>query len=1439
VRFASAEEKHNVLELTASSVEFDLSKIPDDRDVAERDTISHDETDHRLSDASSNIVRHSVSPKSEKSARRQQKHTIAKHAGGRKAKRKQRRSSNNTSNEAASDVPSRESQPAQEHPDPVSEDRPLKETEPETYHIYAISDQSDVEDGENRRSGHFTNAFAAINGSSQRGATEPHDESAENSDSDQEDAAHAPLQSSDSESAVEARNLLASVAATQPSAEGSPTPSTTNLPEPSLNTGGRYLCPWVDIQGCTQTFAQKKGAVRHAKRPHPTTRREAVVQAPMNTQTEAATHTPSTPSTAAPQNAETPAIKVNSEGRYLCPWADVDGCDATFAQRRGAIRHGTLHTKEFTCFVCKKVMTSRASLLKHKKEHPGQEIAAATNAGGETTEKQHTPEQQPHELPQEVDSEAEELQQHVSTDASKEFATPQVTPPSDKGVHWSSVKSMPRGVENVVDAVLQDIEVDAVMQDTEVIENAPDEVSNRQSSAPPSVIDEEEIGVKETPVLTTKLKRKRSAADSVEVTQTSPARSRKRKKASGGTPPTSIPSTELARSETPQSSGIKAAARSRQMTEKIIPRLQTRQSSMDGWAQKFTPGTSLKHPTLNPTPPRPSTQRVEVLVPRTSQGGPSGMKQTRMQAPHSSEAMDMDDEEAEAESPTNFRRKEPRRATYATRTGKKRAEPDVEYSTPSKEATVNKRKGFQAGVSDSDGTSPVDIATSVAKRTFPRQDEAPTEDDQDSDFDVTQALESDNEMTQTDRPAKKARKSTGSKNTERPDPANGVECVRCHRTFTSQEQLRRHQKKRFAHIGLVKCLGCSEEFYATAALIRHEKDTGHGKGNGSQGRIGAFSQDEVNKLNKWRDTFCEYHNISQAEFNDMMTGTLERGKGAIWQWSFVKRSEFLKEYLNVLPNRNKRSLLRYRERNFQNVAGMKNWSAEDDKELVRLQRELGTKWVEIARRLSRTADAVSQRWRHKLQYGEVETGEWSKAEKVKFEKILAELRKDENGNELEDIQIPWNRISERMGSRSAQQCSNHYRALRSKKEHGRWVKADASEKTPASSRAVASKMELRLSGQERSRRGHKSGLSEEFIREDDEADDESEPAEEDSEGEDAQEGSPDAQEPESEAEDDGEDASRSSSEDDTSAARVTRKPNPLPSKTPSKTLRSSQLFEQTQTNTSALKPPQTISNKGSSQPSQDRPSPNIPIQRRHISSRTPLKELHVSDNGEIDGEVTDESDDGDEGAEMRESSQDSGAITDAGTDRNDSDADANRDESDDEVDEQNLPDDSADEDGNELVRAESDEESPDEDAEASDEEQGVLHESGEEEVAESESNAGDLVDSEAEEDDEESAESDEDTQASDEETTQSARSEDEAIPESEEEDDAQGNGPSAEADSPVLSFMASINESAKRANIKKVRSGSQTQARALMGLPIPGGHHRRAIWQRGSDEDSD
>ncbi|OCT47872.1 hypothetical protein CLCR_03253 [Cladophialophora carrionii] len=1429
----SVAEDRMVIELTAPSVEFDLSQIPDDRDVSEQNPPAHVQTDQQLSDASTNALRRIDSSRPQEPARRKRQ-TVDRQAGRRKRERKRRRSSNNTSNEAAGDILVRESQPAPESLDPTEEDRPLKETEPETYHIYATSDESDAEDGDHRMTWRVPNGFKAVNGSSHHGLPKVQDESAADGGSDEEHAAQASGHATDPDSAVEALNLLASVAGTQPSAAGPATKAAMKISRPRQTSEGRYTCPWFDTYGCTQTFAQMKGAIRHAKLPHTTTTVEAVVRTPTTTQTTTAAQTQTDQSADAPQNAEIPPPKVTSEGRYMCPWVNVYGCDMTFAQRKGAMRHANLHTKQFTCFVCNKAMARQDTLLKHMKQHNGMEIVTATHADAETTQKGDTPGQQSNELPEEVGAEAEEPQQDVSDDVSGEFATPEVASRPDEDTKRSSFESVPRGVQDVGDTVIQGTEING---------DAAREVSNRPSTEPSSIFDEEDTIAKQTPIAAGELKRKRSVEGSEGVSRQSLERNRKRKKASWGTPPTSIPSVEPVRPETPKSSAVEAAARSRQITDKIVPRLQTRQGSMDDWAQKFTPGSNLRHPTLNPTPPRPITQQIEVLIPHTSQAGPSGLKQRRIRAPPSDEATAVSDEDAEADTFTKFRRKKLRKATYATPKGKKRAQPDVEYSTPAKEATIMEGEESEADKSDNDGMSPVDIATSVAKRTFPGRQQAPTADnDQDSDFDLTRAPESDNESTQAERPAapaKKLRKSTGTKKTERPSSADAVECVRCHRVFASQDQLRKHQKKRSAHVGLVKCHDCSEEFYATAGLIRHEKDTGHGRGNGLQGRVGAFSQDEVNTLNKWRDTFCDYHNISRTEFNDMMTSTLERGRGATWNWAFVKRAEFLKEYLNVLPNRNKRSMLRYRERNFQNVEGMKNWSAEDDKELIRLQKELGTKWVEIARRLGRNADAVSQRWRHKLQYGEVETGEWSQAERAKFGEILEEFCTDKDGNEVEHMQIPWNKVSEKMGSRSAQQCSNHYRTLHSKKERGRWVRVNALEKAPGSSRLLkTSKMALRLSGQTRGERTPKKGLSEEFIREDDEGDDESDPAEEDPEDEHTQKDSPNAQRPGSDVEDEEEDDPRSGPEDTTSPAPVTRKRKPLPTKTPSKPMRSSQLFEQTQTNTSALKPSQTSSRR-SGQPSQDRQSPNIPIQRRHISSRTPLKEPHTSDNGQLDGDVEDDSDDGDEDARgKRESSQELSTVSDTDADE-DGNENENKAQGDEEVHDESPPEDSADEPENEMGRAESEEETPDEDDEASDDEQAVSYESGGEEVAKNDGDAGDLVDNGAEEEDtDDSIDTDEATQDSNESDAESA-SEDESVPESGEEDDAQEDVPAAEAEPPTSSFMASINESAKRANIKKVRSGSQNHGQTMLGFPTPGRHSRRDIWQRESDEDSD
>ncbi|KAJ9611231.1 hypothetical protein H2200_004414 [Cladophialophora chaetospira] len=1438
-------------EVDPDDQEFDLSKIPDDRESAERDAIPQVETDLRPaaspandSDGTQDMARRTNQEASLGQAQSQKRGGSKK--GGKKNKRRNRKTASNNiaDSAAASETLTRQSPAAQSSADALEDSRPLKETEPETYHIYATSDQSDVEAGRIRTKTPLRNGFTAVNRSSQKSPTRVRRIAANEAEDEDEDAPVVRGRSPEPDAPVEALGNLASIAEPQPPVAVLDPQSSTKVPEPRVNDQGRFLCPFADIYRCTTTLAHRKGAMRHAKG-H--LKNSALATEPAIANTTSPQETTAAPEQAFAGTSGMPASKINSDGRFPCPFAEAEGCLKTFSDRKGAVQHAKIHTNENVCFVCNKKLSRQDKLLKHMKQHSGTEIAIATNANAQETLEQIEDASEPDMKPDEPAAETNNEDAVEPEDGdSTEFATPQGTSPLQDEKQQGSVEKVLRGAQDVVDSEMVDAKAE---------EEASENAFEAQSTTPPSVFDEEETIVKETPMLTGKLKkRKRAEDDDAQPSQPEPKRTGKRRKASPSSPPTSVPSNDVARPETPKASSLTAAARRGQLTDKIIPRLQSRQGSMDGWAQKFTAGSGLKHPSFNPTPPRPNTQNIQVVIPRTSQGGPSGTNSKRQRRAALDGAVDTDPADSQADSEQEPTRKKSRKATYATSKGKNRAEPGVEYSTPAKDATTNGDDDSEAGSSDVEETSPVNIATSVAKRTFPRQDseeEVAQEDDQDSDFDVTRAPESEDEAGPATRPVKSARPTKRTRIGNKPrkskldDSADRVECIRCHKSFASEDSLRKHQEKPSAHVGLLKCQRCSEEFYATAALARHEKDTGHGKGNGSQGRIGAFSQNEVNKLNRWRHQFCEYHNITEFDFNEMMTDTLERGQAANWRWTFVKRAEFLKEYVNVLPSRNKRSMLRYRERNFQNLEGMKNWTAEDDSELVRLQKELGSKWSEISRRLGRNVDAVSQRWRHKLRYGDVETGEWSRAEDVKFRNILNDLRGEEDGDDVQDHQIPWNKVSEQMGTRSAQQCSNHYRAMHSKKQRGKWVKIDALEKKDGSSRILTpSKMELRLSGKQ-GRRSSRKGLSEKYIQDDDDdGDDEEEEAAEDEVGEtevEEKEASEDeddeadaeeaVEQPESEVEDNDEDKSGESSEHEDTSSRPTRNRNPLPAKTPGKTLRSSQLFEQTQANTSALKPSQN-SRKRKGQPSQDRPSPNIPIQRRRGGVRSPLEELPISPTGKLEDrdEDVDEVDKQEDG-----SSQELRAIAEASEEREESEAEG------DEVDQKlsTRDSDDDDDDDDESTKSDSDDEkSANAKVEASDDEASVKNESDEEEEAvDGESEEVKQEEEDEDDGDEEQSADVKVAESTDDEETQSAE-EDVVVPESpsaspspsdsgsdsdsDSDDDSDAAAPEEQTTS---SFMASINESAKRANIKKVRSGGQmqnqrqnnTQSQALKG----------------------
>ncbi|KIY03040.1 uncharacterized protein Z520_01506 [Fonsecaea multimorphosa CBS 102226] len=1135
--------------------EFDFSQIPDDRVQAlgPNSDAEPDLNPAPAPDESTGMARR-FNRKHRTQALAVRDATTKPRSESKKRSRRRRLSVNSSSDDWANEATKRKS-PSLRHPTDTSPHKPLKETEPETYHIYATSDTSDGDNAKSPRRQSGNTTFTAVNGASQRGTAA---------------ASHTRFHSSEDD-------------------------------DPII----------------------KQAETIHAK-PTP----EVAVASGTNATNGETSGVPA---------AEMPQLKSNDKGRFLCPWADVHNCKLTFGSGKAARRHANVHTMSFRCVVCGKQMSRKDTLANHMKLHSALQIASA-EASSKLNE---DPEVEMPEQPQST-------QPNVSNDAqtqvedgeppeedSMEFTTPQEKPESKDHGHSLDVEPRSDGLEG------PEIEMHEATRDADVAED----LSDPKSTSPSSVFDEtENIIVKETPMPRANLKRKRDAGDGPQPQRSSPERTRKRRKGSPNSPPTSVPPNETSKPDSLKKPGVTDVLQSRQITDKIVPRLQKRQGSMDGWAQKYTPGSGLRHPTLNPKSPPSSSvkQRPEVVVPGTSQAGPSSMKSKKKDLAPTDGATGADQERSDADALEGLGRKKLRKATYATPKGKKRAEPDVDYSTPMKDSV---HVEVDASHSEDD-SEPVDIATSVAKRTFQERDE---DEDHDPDLDGDQTTSSENDVSEVES-ARKANRVSKAPKSKQSGNADSLECARCHRRFANRNLLNNHLKKPRAHVGLFKCQECSEEFWASTALAEHEKDMGHGKGNGLQGRTGAFSQVELNKLNRWRDRFCEYHNISRIQFNDMMTDTMTRDKRSSWNWPFIKRAEFLKEYLGVLPNRNRRSMLRYRERNFQNVEGSRNWTAEDDNDLIRLHKELGPKWAEIAKRLTRTVDAVSQRWHHKLRYGEVDTGEWSKAEDAKFRKILDELRRDSDGNELQDYRIPWNKVSERMGTRSAQQCSNHYRARHSKKERGKWLKIGALEKSPRSTRILTpSKMELRLSGNTKKTRTSRKGLSEEYVVDDEEEG--SEGPEEDqrdgeaSENDKAAEDAPNEDTSsdsgsESEADVEVEDQSRSSAKDGDPTDEISRTRIPLITKTPGKTLGSSQLFEQTQANTSALKPSQTSSKKARLQESQERPSPNIPIQRRRLESRSPLEEIPVLENGDLASEEEEDEEEEDEEEEDEDENED-------------------------------------------------------------------------------------------------------------------------------------------------------------------------------------------------------
>ncbi|KAK5193761.1 hypothetical protein LTR72_005835 [Exophiala xenobiotica] len=933
--------------------------------------------------------------------------------------------------------------------------------------------------------------------------------------------------------------------------------------------------------------------------------------------------------------------------RWLCPYAEVYDCEQTFAKKKAAKRHAAIHTPTFVCSVCGKNLSRKDTLDKHFAKHSTEEIASAEaqvktksepvvvatafmasmvddqlqEVQGEKSPEYTTPRETVQAQPYTVDSVEDAGSESVRKNHARD----------EESADDTMIRAVEDAVQDQLDARSESTRQDELSNGDQDLADATDPGSEGQSSGPRDVMnDQAQDGVLSgEPAPEARLKRKRASDELSKTPNRSAGKSSKRRKqAHDATPPSGQSKDEGANSGWAAVNSITESTGGGQVTDKIVPTLQKRQSTIDGWTQR---SSSASRPSMSAsrTPPPSTTRHVEVLVPRTNRAATSGIFSVRAQSKSANGNHKWTNGKLQSKSLENFGAKRARNATYTTPKGKKPAEAGVNYLSPA----VDTRQRAEGDGSDSD---PANMATSVAKRTFSSSQSrkrARAQDEGSSQSRKRQRAQDEESMSEyEEEEAEKSEEDALKKisaSQRRPRANSTVKCGKCHMTFKSEASLRSHLKQPNVHARLHGCEECSEQFYSMKLLAKHEKDTGHGKGNGLQGLTGPFSEREVQKLENWRDTFCEDHSITTEQFNDMMTDTLKRQKGDHWNWRFISKRDFLNEYYDILPDRNRRSMNRYRERNFQNLGGSKDWTAQDDEELLRLYKQLGPKWTEIGQRMMRTFDAVAQRWRHKLRHGHNEKGEWTAEEKAKFSKAIEEVRRLSGvAADSEGWHIPWNKVSEKVGTRSAIQCSNHYRAAHSKKHQGRWVKVEGLEKTPGSSRILTpSKMERRLKGEKVASSSKRMALSQEIVRDEDEEDEDGQIR-----------SSPVEDEGTSEQAEDEESAEESSS-------RQNR--NPLQAKTPSKTLQASQMFGQTQANTSAIRPFPQSRRK---QLSQDRPSPNIPIQRQQLSARSPLSEIKVKANGDLDleGEENESAEDVDEQAYESEARAESDKDADEG-----------------------------------------------------------------------------------------------------------------------------------------------------------------------------------------------
>ena len=215
-----------------------------------------------------------------------------------------------------------------------------------------------------------------------------------------------------------------------------------------------------------------------------------------------------------------------------------------------------------------------------------------------------------------------------------------------------------------------------------------------------------------------------------------------------------------------------------------------------------------------------------------------------------------------------------------------------------------------------------------------------------------------------------------------------------------------------------------------------------GKKNSSSQRAlsdkgGPYTAAEAEKLDRFRDSYCEANNMSIEQFNNYIQSSMRGNPTA---------TEIFNECHEVLPYRPRMSVQKYCRRHFHNFQ-RGTWSAEEDEMLKYAVAEKGNNWKAISEMVGRMADDCRDRYRNYVHNSENRNREqWTNEEvqsfcnaidyctqamkderrQARIEKYGEDALDTESGSDPEDNDmklINWQVVSDRMGGmRSRLQC---------------------------------------------------------------------------------------------------------------------------------------------------------------------------------------------------------------------------------------------------------------------------------------------------------------------------------------------------------------------------------------------------------------------------------